>query len=159
MRTLTLLAAMAALLMSEGTFAQSTDPVYFGGKLGFSKPHGSDNDSGFNIFGVLGQKMEKNIYWEAELSLNLMDGDIGGGPDNDWSMDSIAGYFVYRTEGDLQLKAKLGVSYWDDNLDNDTNLSAGIGIGVRLGTGMVDVEYTQINPYADYITVGYILRF
>ena len=47
----------------------------------------------------------------------------------------------------------------DDDLDDDTNLSAGIGIGFRMGRGILDVEYTQINDYVDYITVGYTLPF
>jgi hypothetical protein len=40
---------------------------------------------------------------------------------------------VYRTDGDIHLKAKLGVAYWDDDLDHDTSLSAGIGLGFRSG--------------------------
>lgn len=159
MRTLVLIAAFAVLTTFGTAYAQSTSPLLVGGKVGFSKPHGSDNDSGFNVFGVLGQKIQDNVYWEAELSLNLIDGEIGRGPNNDWSINSIAGYGVYRTDGAMHLKAKLGVSYWDDDFDHDTSLSAGIGIGIRAGGGVVDVEYTQINSYADYITVGYILRF
>jgi hypothetical protein len=51
------------------------------------------------------------------------------------------------------------VSYWDDSSDDDINLTAGIGLGFRLGRGILDVEYTQINPRTDYVTVGYILPF
>ena len=51
------------------------------------------------------------------------------------------------------------MAYWDDNLDHDTSLSAGIGLGFRMGRGILDVEYTQINSYVDYITVGYSLPF
>ena len=46
-----------------------------------------------------------------------------------------------------------------DDFDHDTSLSAGIGIGFRMGRGILDVEYTQINNYVDYITVGYSLPF
>jgi hypothetical protein len=52
-----------------------------------------------------------------------------------------------------------GVAYWDDNFDHDTSLSAGIGVGLRMGRGILDVEYTQISNYVDYITVGYSLQF
>ena len=31
--------------------------------------------------------------------------------------------------------------------------------GIRAGRGVIDVEYTQINPNTDYITVGYMLPF
>ena len=75
------------------------------------------------------------------------------------SINSIAGYAVYRSPGDIHVKAKLGVSLWDDDIDNDINLTAGIGLGFKMGRGILDVEYTQINPRTDYITVGYILPF
>ena len=71
----------------------------------------------------------------------------------------MAAYGVYRTDGDIHLKEKLGVAYWDDNFDHDTSLSAGIGIGLRIGRSILDVEYTQISNYVDYITVGYSLQF
>jgi len=81
------------------------------------------------------------------------------GNEHDYKINSVAGYAVYRTEGDIHIKAKLGVAYWDDNLDHDTSLSAGIGLGFRMGRGQLDVEYTQINSYVDYFTVSYMLPF
>lgn len=66
---------------------------------------------------------------------------------------------MYRTDGDIHLKAKLGVAYWDDGSDHDTSLSAGIGIGFRMGRGILDVEYTQLNNFVDYITVGSSMPF
>jgi len=160
MKKFILVALSVAAIAANSAYAQSGGPLLFGGKVGFSKPHGSNNDSGVNVFGVLGQRIENNVYWEAELGLNLIDGDIDRGrANNDWSINSIAGYGVFRTNGSTHLKAKIGVSYWDDDFDDDINLSAGVGIGIRAGSGVIDVEYTQINPYADYITVGYMLRF
>ena len=149
--------AMVIALMSGGAHAQSTGQLMFGGKAGFAKPQGSGNDSGFNIAGVIGKQIQNNVYWEAELSLGLIDGEVGS--NSDWSINSIAGYGVYRTDGDVHLKAKLGVAYWDDDYDDSTSLTAGIGIGIRAGRGVIDVEYTQINSRVDYITVGYLFNF
>lgn len=157
MKKLLMLMVIGATLVSGGAWAQSTDQLMFGGKAGFAKPHGSSNDSGFNIAGVLGKRIQNNVYWEAELSLGIIDGEVGN--NSDWNINSIAGYGVYRTSGDLHLKAKLGVSYWDDDFDDDINLTAGIGLGIRTANGVIDVEYTQINPDTDYITVGYIFNF
>jgi hypothetical protein len=147
----------AAAMISSGAFAQATEPLLFGGKAGFQKPHGSDNDEGFGIGAVLGKRIQGDIYWEAELTLNVIDGERGN--NRDWEIDSIAAYAVYRSPGDIHVKAKMGVSYWDEPNDDDINLTAGIGIGFKLGRGILDVEYTQINPRTDYITVGYILPF
>ena len=157
---------MKKILMAVGLFAamlpcaamaQSTNSLMFGGTVGFAKPHGSDNDAAMIIGGRLGQKIQGNFSWEADLNLGIIDGEIGA--KRDWSINSVAGYGVYRTDGDVHLKAKLGVAYWDDDFDHDTSLSAGIGIGMRIGRGILDVEYTQINDYVDYITVGYSLPF
>ena len=157
MKKLLLVMAVSAAIMSTGAHAQSTGQLMFGGKAGFAKPHGSSNDAGFNISGVLSKRIQDNFYWEAELSLNVIDGEVGN--NRDWGVRSIAGYGVYRTDGDVHLKGKLGVSYWDDDFDDDTNLTAGIGLGIRAGRGVIDIEYTQINPRTDYITVGYMINF
>jgi hypothetical protein len=148
--------AMGMALFSAGAMAQVTQGLMFGGKAGFQKPHGSDNDAGFSIGAVLGKPIQGELSWEAELMLGVIDGKVGN---QDWSVNSIAGYAVYRSQGDVHVKAKLGVSYWDDDFDHDVNLTAGIGLGFRMGRGILDVEYTQLNPRTDYITVGFIMPF
>ena len=149
--------AMAMALLSAGAMAQGTKDLMFGGKGGFMKPHGSGNDAGFNVGAVLGKPIQGNLSWEAELMLGIIDGEVG--TNRDWSIDSVAGYAVYRSPGDVHVKAKLGVSLWNDDFDDDMNLTAGIGLGFRMGRGIFDVEYTQVNPRTDYVTVGYILPF
>jgi hypothetical protein len=148
---------LAAAMLSSAAMAQNMNGLMFGGTVGLAKPHGSDNDSGMTIGARIGQPIQGSFSWEADLNLGIVDGEVG--TNNDWNINSVAGYGVYRTDGDIHLKAKLGVAYWDDDLDHDTSLSAGIGVGVRLGRGIMDIEYTQINDYTDYITVGYSLPF
>ena len=148
---------LIAAMLSTAAFAQVTNGLMFGGMVGFTKPHGSENDTGVTIGARLGKQIQGNFSWEADLNLGIIDGKIGA--NQDWSINSVAGYGVYRTDGDIHLKAKLGVAYWDDDFDHDTSLSAGIGIGFRMGRGILDVEYTQVNDYVDYITVGYSMPF
>ncbi len=148
--------AVAMALFSAGAMAQSTPGLMFGGKAGVMKPHGSGNDAGYNIGAVVGGPIQGSISWEAELMLGIIDGEVNS---KDWSINSIAGYAVYRSSGDVHVKAKVGVSVWDDTSDDGTSLTAGIGIGFRMGHGILDVEYTQVNSSTDYITVGYILPF
>jgi len=157
MRKIVIAFAMVMALFSTGATAQGIQGLMFGGKAGFQKPHGSDNDAGFGIGAMLGKPIQGNLSWEAELMFGVVDGEVGN--NRDWSINSVAGYAVYRSQGDIHVKAKLGVSMWDDDDDDDTNLTAGIGIGFRMGRGILDVEYTQVNPRTDYITVGYIVPF
>ena len=157
MKKILMACGLVTAMLSFAAMAQTTNGLIFGGTVGFAKPHGSADDAAMIIGGRLGQQIQGNFFWEADLNLGLIDGEIGAR--RDWSINSVAGYGVYRTDGDVHLKAKLGVAYWDDDFDDDTSLSAGIGIGMRIGRGILDVEYTQINDYVDYITVGYSLPF
>lgn len=155
MKTFLFTLLVSAGLFSPMAMAQSSDPLMIGGKAGLMKPHGSENDSGITIGATIGRHVEGNFHWEADLNLGLIDGEIGR--NRDWSINSVAGYGVFRTNGKVHFKAKAGVAYWDDDFDDDINLSMGVGIGVQLGRGVLDVEYTQVNDYVDYITVGYKL--
>jgi hypothetical protein len=157
MKKILMALGLIAALGSSTAMAQSMKGLMFGGMVGFAKPHGSDSSSGVTIGGRLGQNIQGNVSWEADVNLGVSDGEIG--TDHSYSINSGAVYGVFRTEGDIHLKAKLGVGYWDDDFDHDTSLTAGIGIGLRIGRGILDVEYTQINSYVDYITVGYTLPF
>ena len=154
MALMVLAAAFSSTAMAQSF---STKGLMFGGMVGFAKPHGSDNEAGGTIGVRVGQPIQGAVSWEADANLGIIDGRLGS--DHSYSINSIAGYGVYRTQGDIHLKAKLGVAYWDDDLDHDTSLSAGIGLGLRMGRGIIDVEYTQINSYVDYITVSYTLPF
>lgn len=153
----TLLLSTQALAEEKDSKGFSAGSLFYGGKAGFMKPDGKDNDSALNIAGVVGAPIQRNIFWEAELGFSVSDGEVGT---QDWDLMSAAGYAVYRTPGKFGLKAKLGVAYWDDPNDSDLSLSAGVGAGIRLGRkGILDVEYTQIHSGADFISVGYMYNF
>lgn len=160
-----LITVLASALLSSAALAEdkastgfSASSLYYGGKAGFMKPDGKNNDSAINIAGVVGAPIQRYLSWEAELGLTVNDGEVGA--DDDWDLFSAAGYAVFRTEGKVGVKAKMGVAYWDDPNDSDLSLSAGVGAGIRLGRkGILDVEYTQINDNVDFISVGYLYNF
>ena len=148
-------------LMSPGFAAEpakSQGHAFYGVKGGFMKPDGKDNDSAGNIGAVIGQPVTRNVSWEAELNVTLFDGEVGA--NKDWDITTIAGYAVFRSEGKIGFKAKAGLAYWDTDNDRDMSLSLGIGAGFKMGqSGMLDVEYTQIDDSVDYISVGYLFNF
>jgi hypothetical protein len=57
---------------------------------------------------MLGKPIQGNLSSEAELMLGVIDGERDN--NRDWSINSVAGCAVYRTQGDVHVKAKLGVS-------------------------------------------------
>lgn len=54
------LPGMPAMLLSP--MAQSTDALMIGGKTGFMKPPGSNNDPGFSIGAKLGMRIQGNFH-------------------------------------------------------------------------------------------------
>lgn len=159
MKTLaTALVVAGALATPAAAMAQSASQgLYFGGTAGIMKPHGSDNDNGLTIGGRVGKYLQNGFAAEADLNLGVVDGEIGN--NNDYNIHSVAAYGVWRSQGDIHFKGKLGLGYWDDDFDNDFNLTYGVGVGFVMGNGTMDIEWTQINDYVDYITVGYTLPF
>ena len=106
----------------------------------------------------MGQSVTRYFSWEAELNVTLFDGEVGS--NTNWDITTIAGYAVFRSEGNIGFKAKTGLAYWDTDNDRDMSLSLGIGAGFKIGeSGMLDVEYTQIDDSVDYISVGYLFNF
>jgi hypothetical protein len=130
---------------------------YFGVKGGLMDPDGKNNDAAFNIAAVVGQPIQRYLSWEGELSASLSDGEVAG---RDWDVNSIAGYGVFRTEGKVMLKGKLGLAYWDAADDDDLSLSLGVGVDIRLAkNGALEVEFTQIDDQIDFLSVGYLFNF
>lgn len=158
MKTFSIALGFAATLAAPATMAQEiTQGLSFGGTVGIMKPHGSDNETGLTIGGRIGKQLQNGFSAEADLNLGIVDGEIGA--NRDYNINSVAAYGVWRSQGDIHFKGKLGVGYWDDDFDNDFNLSYGAGVGFVMGNGILDVEWTQVNDYVDYITVGYSLPF
>lgn len=158
----TLLISLFAFSMITPAFsaqsASQQSSMFFGVKGGFMKPDGDNNDSAINLGAVMGQPVSRDFSWEAELNFSVADGEVGA--NNNWDIKNIAGYAVYRSPGDIGFKAKAGLTYWDTDNDSGTSLSMGIGAGFKMGkNGMLDVEYTQVSDFVDYISVGYLFRF
>jgi hypothetical protein len=158
MKTFAFALGIAGALAAPAAMAQEiTQGLSFGGTVGIMKPHGSDNETGLTVGGRLAKQLQNGFSAEADVNLGIVDGEIGS--NHDYSINSVAAYGVWRSQGDVHFKGKLGVSYWDDDFDHDFNLSYGAGVGFVMGTGVLDVEWTQVNDYVDYITVGYSLPF
>src|ERR1700730_17404483 len=96
MRKILLAFGLCVALLSSAAMAQSTKGLMFGGTVGFAKPHGSDNSSGTTIGARVGQSIQPNVSWEADVNLGVSDGEIG--TDHSWSINSGAVYGVFRTD-------------------------------------------------------------
>ena len=149
--------------------AQNGAQPYIGGKLGLMMPDGSGLDDALNIGVVLGMKLNEvevgSIAVEGELTTTIVDGDIRGG--GDWNVTTLAGYGVYRSNGQFFFKGKLGLVYWDADVDgvggggaDDIDLSFGIGGGYKISEkASLELEYTILESDLDFLSLGFIVNF
>ncbi len=156
----TLLAvALPVCLAAPAALAQTEDraPFIYAVKGGWMQPDGDDNDSAFNLAGTVGQRLHRDVSWEAELSLSVADGEVGN--DDNWDITSVAGYAVYRSPTRVSFKARMGLAWWDAGDDSDVSLSMGLGLSTPAGRrGRIEAEFTEIDDGVDFISIGYVFE-
>lgn len=171
-RVLTVFAA--ALLLTVSAHAYEVNKPYVGGKLGLMMPDVSGADDALNVglvFGmpiqqVRGQNFGGTVSVEGETTFTVVDGDIDGG--GEWDVFTLAGYGVFRTDGQIYFKGKGGLVYWDADFDlgpvsasdDDINLSIGIGGGYQLSSqSSIELEYTILDSDLDFLSLGFNINF
>jgi hypothetical protein len=160
--------SLFALLAAAGfAFAPTANAAdaYAGVKAGFMLADTENQDAALNIVGLFGAKLldlgpkAGTLSAEGELSFTLIDGDLPNG--NDWDVSTLGAYAVYRSAGDMYLKAKAGLLWVDTSYDSSiTELSMGIGGGWRINKNMsLEVEYTTIDDNIDMFSAGVNFHF
>ncbi len=101
---------------------------------------------------------------EGEFTTTFEDGAFAA---QKVQLDTAGLYGVYRTRGPgtnrigPYLKLKAGVAYADlnigDTATDDTNFSAGIGLGLNMSAVAFELEYTVINDDIDMVSL--LVRF
>lgn len=142
---------------------------YVGGKIGLMKPDGGGADDAVNVGVLLGLELHEipagSVAIEGELTTTVISGDIGS--NGEWDVTTLAGYGVFRTAGTAFFKGKLGLVYWDADVDglgggsdDDIDLSFGIGGGYKVSDkASLELEYTIIESDLDFLSVGFTMSF
>jgi len=174
MKVFRLLTLVALCLLFAGNVfaaqhmqAQQKPQLYAGGKLGLMMLDVSNSDDAINLGGVLGATINQSeigsLALEGELTFTVVDGEIADVVD--WSVTTLAGYGVYRSNGPLYFKGKLGLAYWDADVDgfyslDDIDLSLGLGGGYRVSDKTAfELEYTIIESDIDFLSLGFVVNF
>lgn len=135
------------------------------------------DDTGYGL--IAGYQFANGFAVEAEhtatetdtqavyMDCCLRGGTVEGRSDVDF--DTYAIYGVYRTRGDIYVKAKVGYLYEEVRYSTaawgsrDTNYhdswSAGIGIGFRFGAVSAEVEYSGLGEDVGFTSLGLIYTF
>lgn len=123
---------------------------------------------------VFGRGINDNFAVEFAYDFTTTKDDTSTG---DISADALGLYLVAKTTGDVYVKGRLGYTrltlernFAGDSFDtNAYGMSYGIGVGVRLGPGVIEAEYTfmpkidntafvgaPVEVESDYLSVAYV---
>ena len=123
-----------------------------------------ETDSG-NIGLVLGAFNEHGWGYEFMYTLTLIDDSesLGGGVDLETEVDTVGLFAVYKTKGQVYVKAKAGYGYvsrgTDVNLDDDEvgsttdsadGIAYGLAIGTMIGEGMLELSYYRFPDIEEF---------
>ena len=126
-------------------------PWYFAIKGGLMDADGL-GDSAINIGADIGYRNNKYLSTEVEITKTLIDGETRSG--NDWESDTLSVFAAFRSNTEVKLKAKIGLTNIDRGNDDDLELSFGIGLGFWVLDGLMEVEYTEIDDNLHFINVS-----
>lgn len=170
MQRKSLLLAVALLGASGSAAAALEDGLYVGGKAGLVVPDASALDNAVNIGGTVGYTFpgivlpfNGRLSAEGDLTTTIIKGDAPGG---EWNAKTLGAYGVYRAGDAIYFKGKAGLAYQKVDVstfggggdDTSTDLSVGLGGGLKMGAGALEVEYTLLDQ-VDFFSVGYVFGF
>lgn len=138
---------LLSLTFSAHAGKSKQSPFYFGIKGGIVDADGL-GDSAINMGLDLGYRHNTHISTEIEITETLIEGDTPSG--NDWSADTFSVFAAFRSNTSVKLKGKIGLT----NVNNDTELSFGIGVGFWAAGGLMEIEYTELDDGLDFFSVG-----
>ena len=140
---------------------------YFGGKLVYFEIDIAGIDDPDNAGLVASYDWDINygsVGIEGEYTTTFEDGTLGA---QKVELDTAGIYGVFRTRGPAAkgmgpyLKLKAGAAYSDFTIGNisqdDTNFSAGLGLGVNMAVVSFELEYTMMGDDIDM--VSFLVRF
>lgn len=162
------------LLFSQSSIAADSS-LYFGIKYGPMDPDwagiSSGNsvgiDAGYMLGDLFGVGEYATFAIEAEYTTVVSKGNAYV-PGGEWDINTLALYFVVRSQGEIYGKLKGGFIREDASVNlpgfadsaTETDQSGGIGIGWRLDQiGLVELELTGIEKDINYLSIGYYHRF
>lgn len=129
----------------------TSSPWYFGIKGGLMDIDGR-GDSALNMGLDVGYRHNKYLSTEVELTETLIEGDTHSG--NDWEVDTLSAFAAFRSNTEVKLKGKIGLTNIDYGNDDDLEISFGFGIGFWAAGGLMEIEYTEIDDDLHFISLG-----
>ena len=128
-----------------------SSPFYMAIKGGFVDS-AALGDSAINLGLDVGYRHNKYLSTELELTETIIEGDTRSG--NDWNVDTLSVFAAFRSNTEVKLKGKVGLTKINSGDADDIELSLGIGIGFWAAGGLMEIEYTELDEGLDFYSIG-----
>lgn len=155
MRNLRIFCLLSAFV-SPAAFAQAS-PWYMGVVAGLMDADRGISDSAVNAGFDAGYQHNRFLSTEFEYTRTFVDGETNSG--NDWEVDTASIYATLRTDTEVMLKGKIGLSHLDSGNKGSTELSMGFGVGFWALGGLTEIEYTEIDDDNDLSFLSFSIKF
>lgn len=154
MKKIILICLLTVLTTSTAYARGSNSPWYVGVIGGFMDAGNGIADDAINGGFDLGYKFNRYVAGEVELTSTFIDGETRNG--NDWEVDTTSFFVAFRSNTEVKLKGKIGITNIDTGNNDDTELSLGIGVAFWALGGLTEIEYTNISDdyELDFLSFG-----
>lgn len=146
MKKITILCLASLLTLSTSAYGKGT-PWYLGIKGGFMDAGTGITDNAINGGFDVGYRHNRYLSTEVEYTRTFIDGETRNG--NDWEVDTLSAFAAFRSNTEIKVKGKIGLSNIDYGGNDDTELSLGFGVAFWALGGLTEIEYTQLSDDDD----------
>ncbi len=144
--------------------AQAADGLYFGLSGGIMDNDSSGFDDGVSGGVALGYEFRGvtigDLAIEGHFTQSVTDADAPNG--QDWEIETVGLYGVFRSAGPVYVKAKGGLQSIDIEIDRESDdeleFSVGAGVGFSTGIFQFELDYTRVEDQINYIALQVNLK-
>ena len=164
MFTKKLLIVVAPVLLSFSAISHAADGLYFGLSGGIMDNDDSGFDDGVSGGLALGYEFRSvgigDVAIEGIFTQSVTDADAPNR--QDWEIETVGLYGVFRSAGPVYFKAKGGLQSIDIEIDRESDdeleFSVGAGVGFSTGIFQFELDYTRIEDQINFIALQVNLK-
>ena len=150
MKKLLLTLFIGLSLFGQVSAKEKNSPFYVAAKIGLLGGGNGIVDDAINAAFDIGYRNNRYVSTEVEYTTTFVNGEAGNG--NDWDVDALSVFAAFRTNTEVKLKAKIGLSSVSNN--SGLEISTGLGVGFWAAGGLMEIEYTKLGDDLSFFSVG-----
>jgi len=158
------LVVLTLLLSSLPVVGKAADGLYLGLSGGIMDNDSSGFDDGVSGGVALGYEFRGitigDLAIEGLFTQSVTDADAPNG--QDWEIETVGLYGIFRSAGPVYFKGKAGLQSIDIEIDrksdDELEFSVGAGLGFSTGIFQFELDYTRVEDQINYIALQVNLK-